>query len=137
MRAALLPAAILALSAFGMGAALVLGGAPQPDWALALLLAALLARRESWRWVLPALFVHDGVLYWSPWGAFPLACLLPRAVASMDIHFGAGLPQRWVLLAAGTLPVLAHGWGFKQWLLTVLACIPAWSLLARIHASRD
>ncbi len=136
MSSALLPVATLLLSVCGMGLSMVLGGAAQPDWSLALLLAALLAKRESWRWVLPAVFVHDGALYWSVWGAFPVACLLPRTLASLDAQFGAGLSSRLLMLGAVTLPMLGHGCGLRQWLLTVLACIPVWSLMAQFHESR-
>ncbi len=136
------PLLLIALALAGLGLNLAAGGAPQPDWALALLVAALLARRQAWPWVLPALLVHDYVLYWSPWGAFPAACLYPWAVARLDAQIGAGLPQRLALMAWLTVPMIWHGWSAASWLLTLACCIPVWHALVealgrrrvRIHA---
>jgi len=127
------PVFITVLAFAGLGLSLATGGIPQPDWALALLLATLLTRRNTWPWVLPALLIHDLVLYWSVWGVFPLACLLPYSMAHLDAELGAGLPQRLVLMGLLTVPMLWHGAGAAQWLLTVALCIPVWRLMAQLH----
>ena len=128
-----LPLLLLALSVTGIALSLATGGILQPDWSLALLLAALLARRGTWMWVLPALLLHDLALYWTPWGVFPLACLLPAILMRLDEDIGPGLPQRFVMLFFVSLPMLVHGAGFMQWVLTLMLCIPIWHLLARIY----
>ncbi len=125
------PFVVAGLACAGLGLNLASGGTPQPDWALALLLAALLARRHAWPWILPAILIHDLTLYWSVWGVFPVACLLPYSIARLDALFGAGLPQRLVLMILLTLPMLWHGVGIGQWLLTAALCIPVWYLLVQ------
>jgi hypothetical protein len=101
----------------------------QPDWSLALLLAALLARRLSWPWVLPAVLVHDVALYWSPLVTFPFMASIPVVLAHIDAAIGPGLPQRFGLLVATTLPLLWYGGGFIPWLMTVLITVPIWYAL--------
>jgi len=128
-----LPVLVVALSLVGLGLNLASGGTPQPDWALALLLAALLARRHAWPWVLPAMLVHDLALYWSVWGVFPMACLLPYSITRLDDKLGAGVPQRLTLMILLTLPMLWHGSGVAQWLLTLALCIPVWHLLVQVY----
>ena len=128
-----LPFLLLPLSVTGLALSLATGGILQPDWSLALLLASLLARRGTWMWVLPALLLHDLALYWTPWGVFPLACLLPGILMRLDEEIGPGLPQRLVMLFIVSLPMLVHGAGFMQWVLTLMLCIPIWHLLARIY----
>jgi len=128
-----LPLLLLMLAVTGLALSLATGGLPQPDWSLAILLGALLARRSAWPWVLPALLLHDLVLYWSPWGVFPAACLLPKLVQRLDTDIGPGLPQRLALLFMVSLPMLAHGAGIMQWTLTLLLCIPIWHTLAHIY----
>gem|GEM_PF-1288573 len=125
--------AILGLAFLGLALSLGSVGIVQPDWALALLLATLLARRGSWPWVLPSMLVHDLTLYWSVWGAFPLSCLLPFFLAGLDSRIGAGLPQRLALMALVSSAMLWHGAGTIQWLLTLTLCIPIWYLLVHIH----
>jgi hypothetical protein len=124
---------LLALAVIGLALSLATGGILQPDWSLALLLAALLARRGSWMWALPALLLHDLALYWTPWGVFPLACLLPAILMRLDEEIGPGLPQRLVMLFFVSLPMLVHGAGLMQWTLTLMLCIPIWHLLAHIY----
>jgi len=128
-----LPFLLLPLSVTGLALSLATGGILQPDWSLALLLASLLARRGTWIWALPALLLHDLALYWTPWGVFPLACLLPGILMRLDEEIGPGLPQRLVMLFIVSLPMLVHGAGFMQWVLTLMLCIPIWHLLARIY----
>jgi len=128
-----LPFLILPLACGGLGLSLASGGILQPDWALALLLGALLARRGTWPWVLPALFVHDLTLYWSVWGTFPVACFLPFSLSSLDAQLGAGLPQRLAVMIVVSAPMLWHGAGFTQWLLTIILCISVWHLTAHIY----
>ncbi|HCS12755.1 MAG: hypothetical protein COS82_08325 [Zetaproteobacteria bacterium CG06_land_8_20_14_3_00_59_53] len=128
-----LPPVLLMLAAVGLALSLATGGLLQPDWALAVLLAALLARHSLWPWILPALLVHDLALYWTPWGVFPLACLLPAIVLSLDDQIGPGLPQRMGMLLIVSLPMLQYGSGVMQWVLTLLLCAPLWHVLARIY----
>jgi len=127
------PFLFLVAALCGMVLSLVSGGMMQPDWSLAILLGALLARRSNWPWVLPAVLVHDLMLYWTAWGAFPAACLLPLLLARLDSQIGAGLPQRLAMLIFVTSPMLAYGSGFMQWVLTMLCCIPIWHIAAHLH----
>ncbi len=121
------PVLIWLLAISGLALNLAAGGAgAQPDWSLALFAAPLLARRHAWPWTLPGLLIHDLALYWSPWGAFPLACLYPWAIARLDAQIGAGLPQRLAMMMILTMPMLGHGWTFSSWLLTMACCAPIW-----------
>lgn len=131
-----LPTLVILIAFAGLCLNLASGGIPQPDWALALLLAVLLARRHTWPWVLPTILIHDLTLYWSVWGVFPIACLLPFSISSLDAQLGAGLPQRLVLLVLLTLPMLWHGFGVLQWLLTLILCIPVWYFLVHLYEQR-
>jgi len=108
----------------------------QPDWALALLLASLLAHRHNWVWVLPGVLIHDVVLYWSFSLSFIIMALLPLAMIYLDQHLGVGLPQRLALMLAAVLSLLWPGWGLPPALLTLCLCIPAWHLLTRKYAQQ-
>jgi len=131
-----LPLLLLALAVTGLGLSLATGGLLQPDWTLAILLGALLARRSTWMWVLPGLLMHDLALYWTPWGVFPLACLFPVLVQTLDEQLGPGLPQRMGLLIMMSIPMLVYDAGLIQWLLTLLLCIPIWHLLVHMYDSQ-
>lgn len=131
-----LPLVLLILAVIGMAMSLASGGLVQPDWSLAVLLAGLLARHGLWPWLLPAVLVHDLAMYWSPWGAFPIACLLPLFVKSLDAQIGPGLPQRLSSMLLVSLPMLNFGSGIEQWLLTLLLCIPLWHIVARMYDRR-
>ncbi|MDX8392231.1 MAG: hypothetical protein R8K53_06665 [Mariprofundaceae bacterium] len=128
-----LPLLLLLSALTGMALSLASGGIMQPDWSLAILLAALLAKRTAWPWVLPAILLHDLTLYWSPWGVFPIACVIPLLLLRLDAQIGPGLPQRIGMLMLASLPMLAHGAGTIQWLLTMLLCIPIWHAVAHFH----
>ncbi len=108
----------------------------QPDWALALLLASLLAHRHNWVWVLPGVLIHDVVLYWSFSLSFIIMALLPLAMIYLDQHLGAGLPQRLVLMLVAVLSLLWPGWGLSAILLSLCLCIPVWYLLTRQYAQQ-
>jgi len=103
----------------------------QPDWALALLLASLLAHRNNWIWVLPFVLIHDLVLYWSLGPMLVIMALMPLAMIYLDQHLGAGLPQRVVLMLVvlAVLPLL--GWSLQAWFLTLCLCVPVWHVLTR------
>ncbi|MDQ6970879.1 MAG: hypothetical protein Q9M16_10250 [Mariprofundus sp.] len=103
----------------------------QPDWALALLLASLLAHRHNWIWVLPFVLIHDLVLYWSLGPMLIIMALMPLAMIYLDQHLGAGLPQRVVLMLVvlAVLPLL--GWSLQAWFLTLCLCVPVWHVLTR------
>ncbi|MDQ6971293.1 MAG: hypothetical protein Q9M30_01450 [Mariprofundaceae bacterium] len=128
-----LPLLLLPLALTGMALSLASGGLVQPDWSLALLLAALLARRSAWPWLLPALLLHDIALYWTPWGVFPIAAMLPLLIIRLDAQLGPALPQRLLMLIVVSLPMLVHGAGLMQWMLTLMLCIPLWYVLAQAY----
>ncbi|NWF35439.1 hypothetical protein [Mariprofundus sp. KV] len=106
----------------------------QPDWALALLLAGILARRHNWVWVLPGIVLHDLVLYWSVGLSSAVIALIPLAMIYFDQHLGAGLPQRIVLMTLATLSLLHWGWDATALLLTLALCVPIWHLLTGLYA---
>jgi hypothetical protein len=108
----------------------------QPDWALALLLASLLARRNNWIWVLPGALFHDLTLHWTFTVSLPTLAVIPFAMIYLDQHLGPGLPQRFVLLLLAVLLLLPWGWGLPACLLTLCLCIPIWHLLARQYAQK-
>ncbi|EAU53667.1 hypothetical protein [Mariprofundus ferrooxydans] len=108
----------------------------QPDWALALLLASLLAKRHNWFWVLPAILLHDVTFYWSLATVFMVVAMIPLAMIYLDQHLGAGLPQRLVLLVLALLAMMADGWTLQACLLTLCLCIPVWHLLTRQYAQQ-
>ena len=69
---------VLRLSLLGIMLNLSLAGLViQPDWAAALLLAAILAQRGNWVWVLPGFWVHDLALHWSSLVCLPVVALIP------------------------------------------------------------
>lgn len=106
----------------------------QPDWALALLLASLLAHRSNWIWVLPAALVHDLVLHWTALATLPVLAVIPIAMIYFDRHLGAGLPQRVALMVLTVLLLLPLGWGLQAALLTICLCLPLWYLLTKQYA---
>ncbi|HXH72080.1 MAG TPA: hypothetical protein VNI58_04620 [Mariprofundaceae bacterium] len=106
----------------------------QPDWTLSLLLAALLAHRGSWVWVLPATGFHDAVFYWTIWGNLPWLVVIPLLLPHLDERLGPGLPQRLTLLILTSLPMLFLGWSTLAWLLTLGLCVPVWFNLANVYA---
>lgn len=130
----MIPVWVLAASLVGMAFNLAFAQIlPQPDWSLALLLAALLAHRGAWVWVLPGACVHDAVLYWSLWGCLPFLALIPLMLPHLDYRLGPGLPQRLLMLLLATIPVFSHGWGMSAWLLTLGLCMPLWFQLAKYY----
>jgi len=108
----------------------------QPDWALALLLASLLAHRHNWLWVLPCMLIHDVVLFWSFSSSFFIMALLPLAVIYLDQHLGTGLPQRLALMLVAVLSLLWPDWGLMTCVLTLCLCIPVWYMLTRRYAQQ-
>jgi len=108
----------------------------QPDWALALLLASLLAHRQNWLWVLPVALMHDVILYWSFNIYFIIMALLPLGMIYLDKHLGAGLPQRLILMLIAGLSLLWTGWALSACLLTLCLCVPVWHILTRQYAQQ-
>ncbi len=108
----------------------------QPDWALALLLASLLAHRNNWLWVLPCALIHDLVLYWSFGIIVIIMTCIPLLMIYLDHHLGAGLPQRIVLMCTAILTLPLMGWDLQASLLTLCLCIPVWHLLTRQYAQQ-
>ena len=128
---------IASLALFGISLNLAFSSAlQQPDWALALLLASLLARRLNWVWVLPCTLIHDLIFYWSFSMSFVLIALLPLAMIYFDQHLGAGLPQRLLLMLLTLLSLLQSGWSLMACLLTLCLCVPIWYLLTRSYAQQ-
>lgn len=106
----------------------------QPDWALGLLLASLLAHRSNWIWVLPTALLHDAVLHWTALATLPVLAAIPLAMIYFDRHLGAGLPQRVVLMVLVIMLLLPLGWGLQACLLTICLCVPLWYLLTKRYA---
>ena len=106
----------------------------QPDWALAVLLAAPLAHRHNWLWVLPCTFLHDLVLHWSFGSSFIVMALIPLAMIYLDQHLGAGIPQRVVIMLAAILSLAGWGWAMPALILTLCLCVPVWYLLTGLYA---
>jgi len=106
----------------------------QPDWALALLLASLLAHRSNWTWVLPSAALHDAVLHWTLMATLPVLAAVPLAMIYFDQHLGPGLPQRVALMVLVALLLLPLGWGLQSCLLTLCLCVPLWYLLTKRYA---
>lgn len=125
---------VLLLSLLGIMLNLSLAGLViQPDWSAALLLAAMLAQRGNWIWVLPGFWIHDMALHWSSLVCLPVVALIPFFLSKADERLGPGLPQRVLLMFAGLFPLLWFGWSFSQWLLTMMVCTFAWYFIARPH----
>jgi len=106
----------------------------QPDWALALLLAALLAQRHNWVWVLPMMMLHDVILHWSFGATLIGMAAIPVAMIYFDQHLGAGLPQRLALMIMAALTLTIQDWAWGAAILTALLCVPLWYLLTRRYA---
>jgi len=125
---------ILAISFLAILLSLTMAStAIQPDWSLALLLAAMLSHRGNWLWVLPGIMIHDMALYWTILGVFPAALALPGLLIYSDRQLGPGLPQRIFLMVLCCAPMLWLGAHFSQWLLTLLLCTSLWYLMADWH----
>ncbi len=129
--------AMLLLALLGISLNLAFAGVlMQPDWALAVLLASLLAHRHNWAWVLPAVLLHDMIFYGEIQINFIIMALLPPAMIYLDQHLGAGLPQRLLLMLAAVTGLLWPGWGVPACLLTLCLCVPIWRLLTRQYAQQ-
>ncbi len=107
----------------------------QPDWALALLTAAMLVHRRNWIWALPAAAIHDLTLHWSAGASLPVLLLIPPAMIWLDGTLGAGLPQRLLLAALACLTLPVNGWPWPAAALTFLLCLVAWHRLAPRYAT--
>ncbi len=108
----------------------------QPDWAMALLLAGILARRHNWIWVLPGIFIHDIVLHWSVGLSFAFVALIPFVLIYFDEHLGVGLPQRVVMMIIAPISLFYWGWESTAILLTLCLCVPIWYLLTSLYAQK-
>jgi len=77
-----------------------------PDIAGSLLIAAIVARRRHWPWVLPLLMLHDMVLYWSVFPPTLLFVLLGLLlITQIDLRLGAALPQRIMMIIIAHIPM--------------------------------
>lgn len=106
------------------------GSVAQPDWSLAILLAVLLSNYKTWCWVLPSIWVHDIVFFWSGWVAFPYFICIAMILLYSDKRLGPGQPQRWLSLLLGCLPLYIAGVSQLSCLLTALLAIWLWALFS-------
>jgi len=133
----MMAAAVALLALLGLSLNLAFSASlVQPDWGMALLLAAILARRNNWIWVLPCILIHDVVLHWSLGLSFLFVAIIPMAMLYFDQHLGTGLPQRVVLMITATSSLLYWGWGVAAIALTLCCCVPIWHLLTRMYAQK-
>ncbi|MDX8383675.1 MAG: hypothetical protein R8M45_06305 [Ghiorsea sp.] len=109
----------------------------QPDWCLGLLLGALLGTKYDWPWILPALCVHDLVLFWSLNITFPYIFMVVLLLGIIDKRLGCGQPQRWVGLVLGCIPLLWAGLSMLSGLMTMLLTVGVWFWLSTQQRDRD
>ncbi len=129
-------AVLLFLSLLGICLNLGMAGhIEQPDWSLALLIAALFANPGNWPWLIPGFFAHDVILHWTVWGTLPLAVIAPYLLQRGDREISTALLRRVILMTALSIPMLWLGAGFSQWLLTLLLCLPLWHWITVSHAT--
>ncbi|MDX8398588.1 MAG: hypothetical protein R8K49_09770 [Mariprofundaceae bacterium] len=105
----------------------------QPDWALALLLGALVAHRGHWLWVLPCVWVHDLVFYWSSLISLPWFILTPMVIAWCDAQIGPNIWQRIVAMVMVVASLWFWGWSAAACVLTMLLSLFCWYLMARLY----
>jgi len=105
----------------------------QPDWSLALLLAALLAHRGNWLWVSLATGIHDLVLHWSVFISLPWILLTPIIIRWSDAQIGPSLLQRMFAMLMVISSIFFAGWSFASCVLTLLLCLIFWHLIARLY----
>jgi len=105
----------------------------QPDWSLALLMAALLAHRGNWLWVSLATGVHDLILHWSLLTSLPWILLSPIIIAWSDAQIGPSLLQRSFAMLMVTTSLYFAGWSIAACLLTLLLCLILWHFIARFY----
>jgi len=105
----------------------------QPDWSLALLLAALLAHRGNWLWVSCATGIHDLILHWSVFISLPWILLTPIIITWSDAQIGSSLLQRVFAMLLVISSLYIAGWDLTSCLLTLLLCLVSWHLIARLY----
>lgn len=110
------------------------GTSVQPDWALALLTAAILVHRGNWIWVSIATAIHDLVFYWSPLMSLPWILAAPFIIAWSDEQIGSNLMQRLFVMVMVLASLLWSGWSVASCLLTGLLCIIFWYAMVRFYA---
>lgn len=106
----------------------------QPDWALAILLAALLSHKQHWPWILLLAALHDLILYWSIWTSFPWLCLSLIVLLYFDKELGPALAPRIACMIASCLPLAYIGSGPNQVIMTCLICVPLWHMAGKQYA---
>ncbi|MDX8413480.1 MAG: hypothetical protein R8J85_05275 [Mariprofundales bacterium] len=98
-----------------------------PDISGSLLIAAIVARRRHWPWVLPLFVLHDMMLYWSPFPPTPLFVLLAMVlVTQIDLRLGAALPQRIMMIAIAHIPMALEGVPLQSIALSLLLTFALW-----------
>ena len=105
----------------------------QPDWSLAILLAALLAHRGNWIWVSLATGAHDLTLHWSVFVSLPWILLTPIIITWSDAQIGPSLLQRIFAMLLVITSLYIAGWSFASCLLTLLLCLVFWHFIARLY----
>ncbi len=102
-----------------------------PDWALAILLAAQLGSRRHWVWVLPAVMLHDWILF-QPLLCSPVFLLMPMLVLSIDKQIGPAVPQRVLFLILACAPLFLRMHPLSVFL-TMSLSLPLWYLMVHHH----
>ncbi|MDQ7001743.1 MAG: hypothetical protein Q9N02_03535 [Ghiorsea sp.] len=102
----------------------------QPDWSLALLLAVLLSKSQTWIWVLPSIGMHDLFLYWSIWGIFPFTAFAALFIFYTDKKIGPGQPQRWAVLVLHVYAMWLVGLDTLSLFLTITLSIWLWFIFS-------
>ena len=122
---------VLLTSFFGLLLNLSFSGLiAQPDWSLVMLLAVLLSNRRTWFSVLPCIWFHDVVLFWSAWVTFPYVLVTTIILYLSDKRLGPGQPQRWLGLVLSCFPLLLSGVSLWSWLLSMMLTVWLWSILS-------
>jgi len=106
----------------------------QPDWALALLLGALLAHRGYWPWVFAGTALHDLAFYWSVFTTLPWMMLVPVLMIWSDAQAGASLVQRCVIMGLMVMTLWVADWTLQAVLLTFMLTTIVWYIVAQKHA---
>ncbi|MDX8408855.1 MAG: hypothetical protein R8J84_02240 [Mariprofundales bacterium] len=102
----------------------------QPDWGMAILIAAITARRRHWPWVLPMLMLHDMMLYWNPlpWSVVVTVAGL-ALVVWIDHRVGPALAQRLTLIVLALIPMFWQSWIWQNIILTLLLTFVLWHMI--------
>jgi len=110
------------------------GRIEQPDWALALLLGAVLSGRTQWFWLAPVACLHDLIFHWSPFVTLPWLLLAPWLLLWSDAQIGQSLVPRVFSISVLILALWWWGWSVQACLLTLCLSTLLWYWMARFYA---